>query len=235
MLPKAFRNLRPVTINRKSVEGIIENIDGLERLVPYMNDPLVMAEVLQFREARQRNPNALARNIILFSLLSPQTRLDANVAAFRNVSALWDSDATFSQVEQAIYGVSFHVNKAKYILEARNFLNDPNLSTRMTAKNLLSLKGMGNKTTAFALALFDDMAPVFTLDLHMLRAIAWATGGDHAVNVMLQKAAYAPLESAVVDFLQRQAIASPFVAQWSLWNAWGFNRHVSHLSILEGV
>ena len=235
MLPKAYRNLRQFVISRENVGQIIDNIGGLEKLVDYINDPLVTAEILQFREARERNPYGLARNVILFAMLSPQTRFEANVTAFHNLLAIWDRNPSLEEIREAIVGVQFSATKAQRILDARKFLDDENLPTRMNRHNLLKLKGMGHKTTSFALALFDDLSPVFTLDLHMLRAISWATGFGHDVNVILRKNVHTTLEDAVVNYLREKSVASPFVAQWSLWNAWGFNRHVSHLPILEGV
>jgi endonuclease III len=187
---------------------------------------------MRFRQARTADANDLARRAILFTMLSPQTRFDANVEAFRNVLPIW-RDANVDAIQQAVRSTQFSYTKARNLVAAREFLADPFISEKMTRKNLRDLDGMGNKTTSFALALYNDLHPVFTLDLHILRAVAWATGHGADVNVIIRDAAYPILEEALVDWSRRRGVESPFVAQWSLWNAWGFNRHISHLPILE--
>jgi endonuclease III len=235
MFPRQFRNLRPFTITREIADQMIEKIDGLNIFLEYVNDPLVIAEIMSFRQARAVDPRTLARNVLIFAMLSPQTRFDKNMAAFRNAVAIWDTDPDVDTLTNAIREVGFAPTKALRLTEARDFLNDPLLHEKMTTKNVLALKGMGHKTTAFALALFDDMSPVFTLDVHMLRALCHATGFGADVNPLINDSAYVMLSKAWVDWTRQNGVESPFVAQWSLWNVWGFNRHVSHVGILEGI
>ena len=236
MISKAYRNLRPIRFVGETFETVLEKINNLDIFLDYVVDPQVVAEVFQFRQARKENPALHARNVILFALLSPQTRFSSNVSAYHNLLELLESGPTpdHAQVRDAIYDVQFAINKANYVLEALPFLNDDRLHEKMTKKNLLALKGMGYKTTSFALALYDDLNPVFTLDLHMLRMIASVAGLGNDVNVDPPKGkVYNALEAAVVEWTQAREIESPFIAQWSLWNHWGFNRHVSHLPIIQ--
>lgn len=236
MFPRNFRNMRPLKITRDIAGQMIDKIDGLDIFLDYVNDPLVVAEVMTFRQARSIDPYRLARNVIIFAMLSPQTRFDKNMSAFHNAVALWDSNPDEQSLTEAVKDVQFAPTKAKHLLMASDFLNDPALPERMTKKNISELKGMGQKTTSFSLALFDDMLPVFTLDTHMLRALSHATGFGADVNVLFSSdKAYTMLEEAWVDWTISRGIESPFIAQWSLWNVWGFNRHVPHVDIVKEI
>lgn len=232
-IQKSFRNLELLKFTADIAEKVIQSIDNLDIFLDDINDPNVVAEVALFRSARKENPARLARDVILFAMLSPQTRFDANVSAFRKLTAVWENNPEYDEVVDLIREVQFSRNKARYVIEAREFLNDPFLHEKMTRKNILALKGMGEKTTAFALALFDDMTPVFTLDLHILRALAFVAGFGSAVNVPPPTSKiYRQLEEAILEWTRSRGIESPFIAQWSLWNTWQ-NRHISHLPIIS--
>lgn len=229
---KQFRNLELLPITPAIAEHMVRNIDQMDIFLDDINDPNVVGEVMEFRHARKLNPRKHARNVIIFSMLSPQTRFDANVSAYEKLMAQWENDLPQEEILDLIREVQFSRSKARYLFEAKEFLNDPFLHERMTRTNIHKLKGMGDKTTAFALALYDDMMPVFTLDLHILRAVAMATGFGSAVNVTPPKTKlYTMLEEAILEWTRSRGIESPFVAQWSIWNAWQ-NRHISHLPVI---
>jgi endonuclease III len=230
---RQFRNLFLMPITPEIAENMSRKIDNLDIFLDYINDPNVVGEVTLFRAARRHNPRLHARNVIIFSMLSPQTRFDANVEAYKKLVPQWDLDLEQDEIVDLIRDVQFSRNKAKYLFEAKEFLNDPYLHEKMTRTNIHNLKGMGDKTTAFALALYDDMMPVFTMDLHILRALAFATGYGANVNVPPPRTrVYNQLEQAILEWTRSRGIESPFVAQWSLWNAWQ-NRHISHLPIIQ--
>ena len=223
------RNHPVLGITNTTVNEIIAA--GVDNLLPYVSDPLVVAEVADFRMAREANPSLHATRCILFSILSPNTRFNANVVAFERLMAIWPT-AEAGEIETAIYGAQYHKGKAANVAK----LADVDMLSLMQGKeSIKALQGMGEKTASFAMALYDDMSSVFTLDLHMLRVILWAAGLQYKVNPLIKPAAYRRLEVHMLEWCQKNDILSPFVAQWSIWNAWGFNRHVSHLAIIGRV
>jgi hypothetical protein len=102
---------------------------------------------------------------------------------------------------------------------------------QMTRENLLALRGMAGKTSAMALALWDEDSDVFTLDIWMFRLTRTIVGDDVAVKFSAGSLnAYTILESFWVAWAKTLDV-SIFEVQWTLWNCAGFGEHVSHLPI----
>lgn len=225
------RNLEPLSISGKVVDLIEENLSRYDVFLEHASSPEVVSEVIQFSDERKKDRNAFARRCILFAILSPQTYFDKNTLALQKLLEVWNDEPDISQIQDAVGDVLYHKTKARNIYAVYDLLNTEGLDEWSTYENILTIKGMGRKTSSFAMALIDANAPVFTLDVHMLRSIVWAVLGKH-VNPSITPASYVRLQDIMVRWTKTNGLISPFVAQWSIWNMWGFNRHVSHLGII---
>jgi hypothetical protein len=203
----------------------------------------ILAEVEQFSALREADPRAHAQNCVLFAILSPQCKFDANVAATRRMmTELYDDIDSAEQIAAILTGngaQNFMSAKpaSKRIFASLEWIRalgpeDMSLEALQEARKCRAVVGLGDKTMRMALALYDATLPVYTLDVWMLRGIQSSWGGQTAASMSTEGAPYAALEAALVAWHGRNFPHLPvFVSQWALWNEWGFGRHMVHTAI----
>lgn len=205
----------------------------------------VLAELEAFDKARAASPTEHAIRCFVFAILSPQSNFAENVYATQNIMRDYDKLATVTDVYECLE-VPFHgdgsprllnlgAGKSRYLFAALPWLDrltDDNIDEMFSYERIIEHKGMGEKTTAMALALFNQHSKVFTLDTWMLRLTIALTGGDSRAIIRTTTAGYKLTEGAWLAFSEMYLPQySPFLVQWTLWNLC-FGKHASHLGIL---
>jgi len=225
----------------KSVYGI--STRDLPELVEFVKDNSepVRAEITALQEYKSQYPLDYARRCFLFALISPQCNFTENVLALSQIMENWDrldDPETITRSLTVPYKgkgklrlVNLGHTKARNIRKALGWLRG-NPHKTFTYETLASFKGMGSKTIAMALALWDDTLPVFTLDSWMLRLILNIQGHSPQVTVSTTEPGYRLTEGDMIAWCTRCVPdLSYFTIQWTLWNGC-FGEHKSHLGII---
>lgn len=207
-------------------------------------------EVSQLARAKGQDPINYARRVTIMALLSAQVNFAENLYCTRRIIQLYaaicdmadDPDRCLAFVESLLsapykgHGKTRKINgyrtKARNIVKALPFLCTLT-PEQMTLENLNRLSGVGPKVAAFTVALWDASAPVFTLDVWMLRLTASLLGMDVRFKASLTPEGYALVEGSWLAWQRRHLPdLPPFVVQWSIWNG-VFGYHRSHLDIIR--
>jgi endonuclease III len=257
--PHSVGNLHTVSYARKSelptlainkthaqnlADSLTDSSVNLSALVRENAAP-VLAELTRMQSMRLDNPTLYARHCVLFAILSPQLAFNFNVELAANIAPIIDNLQTVGDVEDVMRvtlksGESgrfmYWRNKAQAVFAALPLLQSITADD-MTFDRLITLRGMGAKTSSMAVALWDCYAPVFTLDVWMMRLSLYAAGEDATVNpTFTSDAAYQILSEAWQVWASVELPELPvFAVQWTLWNLAGFGFHVSHLPIFGVV
>lgn len=246
-----------VTYDRKATkmtkEMVLEILPALYRNAPDAmreawdrHGDAIMDEIVKIEEHRSADPESHARAALITAILSPGTELDKNIRQARR--ALDCIEFNFNDVD-AIYkcitdnlqdaGGAYGTRPARSLLLSLDFLRNIELDL-MTKPALMALKrrgiisGIAHKTGSFAAALYDPYAPVFTLDVHMLRWVCKVVGREDwiAGSMEINDAPYAMLEEALVSIARETLPDAPtFGVQWAIWNEQSQEQHRSHLAI----
>jgi endonuclease III len=235
-------NVSEYALGVKAARALVERFEQADRrdiaALASVNAASVRAELDVIATRKAADPVYHAQCCVVFALISPNMAFDQNVELTRRVMAnLHRLDTLFSvgrvmKITTKAGKLSLFngwKSKARYIHANLAFIQ--NLTpAQMTRDNLLALPGMGPKASAMAIALWDEHAPVFTLDIWMFRLTREILGEDVAVKFSAQTPAYKILEAAWVAWANTLE-TSVFETQWTLWNAVGFGKHMSHLPI----
>jgi len=224
-------------VDRLASAEIRPALDELAALYAVNADSVrVELDVMAARKAE--NPVYHAQCCVVFALISPNMDFGQNLELTRRVMDNLDRLDTLYSVGRVMKITTKDGNlalfngwksKARYLHANLAFIQQLT-PAQMTRENLLALRGMGPKASAMAIALWDEHAPVFTLDIWMFRLTRSALGDDVAVKFSAKTPAYKILEAYWVAWANTLD-ASVFEVQWTLWNCVGFGEHVSHLPI----
>lgn len=212
----------------------------------------VRQELDEIEAIRARDPKRFAQTALVFAILSAQLDFHWNVELTRNVMQALPNIDTVDDVLSLMFitkrdgsagRISGYRNKAAFLTNALQGLRqmEPQFMTRETlaewamhAKRAGQPIGLGPKTIAMAVALNDEQAPVFTLDIWMFRALMSCIGESPAVRFSAVDKPYSLLEDWCLRW-HRKAFAphglSVFEAQWTIWNLVGFGYHQPHVGI----
>lgn len=225
-IPQANAILESLTRNQSTLSSLIAES------IPY-----VMREYPAFIAARSTDSVAYARHCVVMALLSPQLTFRQNLELAQNVAAEFTTLDTLADVHRVMFITTrdgrrarFNgwINKAETLYRALPYLRTIRNAADVTRDSLIALHGIGPKVAAFALHLIDWNAPVFTLDVHMLRLFSQLAGLPIAANMQITPAAYRVLESGLVEYVRAAFPQYPvFAVQWSLWNC-VLGYHVNH-------
>ena len=241
-------NVASHTITLAEVDRILSHVnDSTDSLIAEImsTSQNVMHEITIFNDARMGDNVLHAQQCLIFAICSPQCKFDKNVrAANRMVVSLAKDFDSIDSVYQTLTanGTDSWVTagmSARAIFASLNFLrnvtdDDMSKSVLRAMRKVGQVKGLGEKTMAMALALYDANNPVFTLDVHMLRGLQSLSHGIIAGSMTINDNAYRALEDGMVAWHNVNMANYPiFLSQWALWNSFGFDgKHVSHLGIL---
>lgn len=206
----------------------------------------ILAEMELMSELRSADAQSYAQRCLLFAICSPQCDFDVNVrVANRAFDGLYNEFTCVEDVYQCITDGGrdnwfLSGGAARAIWHNLEWLrnvsdSDMDKASILALRKAGTLKGLGPKTTAMALALYDPESEVYTLDVHMLRGILRAIGWQHrlATAQEITDAAYPVLEQALIQ-LHREVFGGVlpiFVSQWALWSEWRTGSHIEHLPI----
>jgi endonuclease III len=227
----------------KAARALVDRLASVDlsalAAMTYANAESVRAELDTMAARKNADPVYHAQCCVVFALISPQMDFGQNVELTRRVMDNLPRLDTLYSVGRAMKitkkdGTLGLFNgwktKARTIHAALPFIQGLTPAD-MTRENLLALRGMAGKTSAMALALWDERSDVFTLDIWMFRLTREILGDDVAVKFSAGSLnAYKILESFWVAWAKTLG-ASIFEVQWTLWNCAGFGEHVSHLPI----
>lgn len=249
--PVSYRDLHTVSngtcvdysLGVKAARSLVDRLASVDMSdiasLMHANADSVRAELDIMSTHKAVDPNYHAQCCVVFALISPEMRFAHNVELTRRVmSALPRLDTLYSvgrvmkiTKKNGRLGLfNGWKTKARTIHAALPFIQGLT-PEHMTRENLLALRGMAGKTSAMALALWDEASDVFTLDVWMFRLTRTIVGDDVAVKFNAGSLnAYKILESFWVAWAKSLDV-SIFAVQWTLWNCAGFGEHVSHLPI----
>lgn len=206
----------------------------------------ISGELALMGELRAADEQAYAQQCLLFAICSPQLDFDVNVRVARRAYAGLHRD--FTSVEDVYQWITADSSDSWFLAGAAaraiwhnlNWLrnvsdSDMNKGSILALRKAGKLKGLGPKTAAMALALYDARSEVYTLDVHMLRGILTAAGLTDrlATGQEITDAAYPIVEAAMIA-LHRETFGDEvpvFVSQWALWNEWRSGSHIDHWAI----
>jgi thermostable 8-oxoguanine DNA glycosylase len=175
-----------------------------------------------------------ARFAMVFSIISPQCPFAKNVKVTPPLLAAIMNHATEDEFRTILVanGIGLQNAKARAIADAAHFIRDIT-SESVTRDLLMKVRGISMKASAMTIALFDENAPIYTLDTHMLRGIMQVCGLHEKGTYTITTAAYRELETWLVELAQNECNdASVFLTQWALWNEFGFKgEHQIHTPI----
>lgn len=233
---------RDYSLGLKDARTLVSRLESIDMtdVAALMQDnrASVRAELDIMAAQKADNPVYHAQCCIVFALISPQMDFRQNVELTRRVMAHLDRLDTLFSVGRVMKitrkdGKLSLFNgwrtKARTIHANLAFIQGITPAD-MKRDTLLALPGMGPKASAMAIALYDEHAPVFTLDIWMFRLTRLIVGDDVAVKFSAKTPQYKLLENYWVAWA-KTLDASVFEVQWSLWNAVGFGEHMSHLPI----
>jgi endonuclease III len=175
-----------------------------------------------------------ARFAIVFSIVSPQCLFEKNVAVTPPLLAAIMNHGAESDYRDILVanGIGLQNDKARALFAAAPFIREMTPES-VTRDLLMKMRGISMKASAMTIALFDENAPIYTLDTHMLRGIMQVCGLHEKGTYTITTAAYRELESWLVDIAQKEcAETSVFLTQWAMWNDFGFDgEHKVHTPI----
>lgn len=202
----------------------------------------VNAEIELIMAERESDPIRHAQKCLVFAILSPGCRLPCNATMVRRFFTAIDSgkvfescDDLYQTIATGIGGRGIGRNIRNLHLSLDTILNltpdDMVKPTLLAYRKARRIMGIGEKTAAMAVALFNPTADVFTLDVHMLRWITETIFGITAESHTIDDTAYRMLEPWFVNWVKHNFPGeSPFTIQWSVWNV-RQGKHETHLPI----
>lgn len=226
-----------VSITRKSEEygtilarRDIIKADAVAALAAHGEDVRTQLNAIGGLSHHTRATRALA-----FAILSPQADFERNIRA---VPVLIDAlhnhanaDVILSRLRAVGYTMTNTAKVAQY-LASRALILDAAPSD-VNYRNVLAHKGFGQKTASMAVALYDQHAPVITLDTWMLSGLLGvaATGKRKNANTYTAKGpAYDDIAAMMLE-IAAELNVSPFLLQWSLWTFYRGTDTDNHLPI----
>ena len=192
----------------------------------------IMSELDRFDEL---SPVDRVRHAVVFSIISPKCPIDKNTRVTPVMVDLIMHGATEDQMRNLLlaFGIGMQNQKAGRLYANAEWLRNAT-SANMTREQLVKLAGISLKTGSMSMALYDQNAEVFTLDTHMYRGLRELAGlapeqGTHAAA----DGRYKIIEQFYLDVAREHCADAPiFLAQWALWNEFGFDgAHQVHLAI----
>lgn len=226
-----------VSITRKTQEyaDILDNREAITRdaiaaIAMHGDDVRAQLNAIGGLSHHVRASHALA-----FAILSPQADFNRNINA---VPVLIDAlqnhannDVILYRLRECGYTMT-NAGKVSQYLASRDLILDAAPSD-MTYANVRSFKGYGQKTASMAVALYDQHAPVITLDTWMLSGLLGvaATGKRKNVNTYTAKGpAYEDIAEMLIDIAAELEV-TPFLLQWALWTYYRGTATDNHLPI----
>jgi len=208
----------------------------------------VRDEIVRMVELREDDPVGYAQRCLIFAITSPGCKFEDNVELVSRtmvrIEQGWYPESRDSLYKKVFAGLSgrSHGRGCANLYDSWDYIrsigrsigNEPidmSKDTLMSLRSHRTIMGIGQKTASMAAALWDAEAPVFTLDVHMLRGFATIAGFDPSGTYTITDKAYTMLELFLAEKSLRYG--SPFEIQWTLWNMFGFGYHVTHLPIFE--
>jgi endonuclease III len=202
----------------------------------------VNEELTAISECRDADPIRHAQKCLAFAILSPRCKLHWNATMVQRFFSAIDAgeqfescDDLYQTIAYGIGGIGVGPNVARLYASLDAIADvtpdDMTKPTLLAWRKARYIMGIGEKTAAMAVALFEQTSPVFTLDVHMLRWITDTVWGTTASEHSIADTAYKVLEPWFVQWAARYFPAqSPFSVQWAIWNVRQGN-HETHLPI----
>lgn len=202
----------------------------------------VNAELDQIACNRESDAIRHAQQCLVFAILSPGCRLQCNALMARRFFDAIDSgvrfestDDLYQEIASGIGGRGIGRNIRNLYLSLDCILNiAPEEMTKdvlLAYRKARRIMGIGEKTASMAVALFNQHADVFTLDVHMLRWICETVLGVTAGSHIIDDKAYRILEPWFVQWARDNFPSqSTFAVQWAIWNV-RQGSHQNHLPI----
>ncbi len=242
--------LKSRTIDETTAVRMVARLDDMladVRPAVYASLDVVCDEIAALAMIRDADPLWFGQRALSAGISSSGMRFALNVAIVQRYMRAIDAGvslATWDEVYAVIRDTSdggpcvgsLTVGRVTtWLVKSRPYVGT--LDVRLMGKDaLLALKdrgliaGIADKTAAFTAHMFDAYAPVYTLDVHMLRMLCHCYDGIVAGGHDIKPKAYVILEAAMVDWSTRNFPNVPtFAVQWAIWNACGHGYHVSHL------
>ncbi len=219
-------------------ETLYHNInDGIRQYLPMVN-----AELLTIVGNREADSIRHAQQCLVFAILSPGCRIACNSLLARRFFDAIDAgvrfescDDLYQEIATGVGGRGIGRNIRSLFMSLETLLNiSPDDMTKpviLALRKARRLMGIGEKTAAMAVALFNAQADVFTLDVHMLRWITSTLFDLTAEGHTIDDAAYRMLEPWFVNWCRTYYPAeSPFAIQWAIWDV-RQGKHETHTPI----
>lgn len=193
--------------------------------------PEVTAELRTIADCRESDPIRHAQECLVFAILSPGCKFDYNVLMVRRFMDAIDEGKSFPDCDSLYRTIAMGVSGRGVGRNVRNLFHslDAVLNITpddMTKPGLLAWRksryvlGIGEKTAAMAVALYDEHSPVVTLDVHMLRWLAEECLHLTASRHTIADDAYRTVEAWFLQWVARYFDEySPFAIQWAIWDA----------------
>lgn len=207
----------------------------------------VMAEIDAMMALREADSTYYAQCCLTFAIASPGMTIDMSIAIVQRF--MRNLDREFNAVDDVYACITDtsdggpKVGAVTLGMIARSLFHSLDYirhidADMMDRTSLLALnkagtiRGIADKTSAMAAALYDPHNRVFTLDVHMMRLLCMlyddGAAGAHTIN----KTGYDILQSALLTWADDTFPNVPtFAVQWAMWNIQGFGYHVRHLGI----
>ena len=194
----------------------------------------VDAELDRMQALRDEFPQQYAQACIAFAIMSPQCQFDVNVRGTRRfMDGLYRSIESVDDMYQLItnngsdswFTAGMSARSLYASLDAIRNIDELTLDGIDTLRKIGAIRGLGSKTRAMALALYDRDYPVFTLDVHMLRGMV----ADVDTGITITDKRYAQLADMAISVAREYG--NVFLVQWCLWNHYRNGAMQSHLGI----
>ena len=205
--------------------------------------PEIKQELRAIDEARAFDPDYHAQRCFLIAITSPQTAFDKNVRAAKRIHEhLFEVFNTSDDVQDVLEGwgddgYMGSTSQGRYILQSLQYVRaltgkECNWDSLWYARKAQRSIGVASKTIAFASALYNARARVFTLDRWMLRGLLAHTGIEvtQGEEITISPARYKTLQAFCLDCHDAANVGKrPFVSQWALWNLYRGDTFQSHV------
>jgi hypothetical protein len=221
----------------EDVPAIVESAEKLwESVASTIDFAAINDELTIMAECRDADPTRYAQQCLVFAILSPGQRLACNALLVRRFFDAIDAGKQFTSCDDLYQTIAHGIggrgtgrNIHNLWLSLDAILNlspdDVTKPTLMAWRKSRYIMGIGEKTAAMVTALYEQTAPVFTIDVHMLRWITSTLFDITAENHTITDLAYRALEAFFVQWSARYFPGqSTFSVQWAVWNV----RHGSH-------
>lgn len=242
--------VKSTRITREMVDelmpGILRNAAQSMRDAWSAHGDDVMGEILEMRQHREDDPIGHAQAALICSILSPGTELPKNIRQARrimeNLDREYPNQDSMYQVATANKtdaGGKCGGGPARGVWQSIDYIRNINPQW-MDKPSLLALRkerrvmGIASKTASFAAALYDECAPVFTLDVHMMRWLCVVGDMPELVagSMNIDTDAYDALEPVLVAIARAAVPEAPvFGIQWAVWNSVSQGAHREHISL----